>query len=91
MDTVTPQMDEWKALPWKQFQRTVFRLQKRIYQASLRGDTRQVRQLQKLVSKSRAAKLLAVRKVTQDNQGKCVSIKAVSSSQDDGHCDTTDG
>ncbi len=70
MDTVTPQMDEWKALPWKQFQRTVFRLQKRIYQASLRGDTRQVRQLQKLLSKSRAAKLLAVRKVTQDNQGK---------------------
>ena len=70
MDTVTPQMDEWKALPWKQLQRTVFRLQKRIYQASLRGDTRQVRQLQKLLSKSRAAKLLAVRKVTQDNQGK---------------------
>nr|WP_262906165.1 group II intron reverse transcriptase/maturase [Hymenobacter terricola] len=63
-------MEEWKALPWKQFQRTVFRLQKRIYQASLRGDTRQVRQLQKLLSKSRAAKLLAVRKVTQDNQGK---------------------
>ncbi|QNE42047.1 group II intron reverse transcriptase/maturase (plasmid) [Hymenobacter sp. NBH84] len=63
-------MDEWKALPWKKLQRTVFRLQKRIYQASLRGDSRQVRQLQKLLSKSRAAKLLAVRKVTQDNQGK---------------------
>ncbi|GAA4367818.1 group II intron reverse transcriptase/maturase [Hymenobacter saemangeumensis] len=70
MDTVTPQMDEWKTLPWKKLQRTVFRLQKRIYQASRRGDTRQVRQLQKLLSKSRAAKLLAVRKVTQDNQGK---------------------
>ena len=47
MDTVTPQMDEWRALPWKQLQRTVFRLQKRIYQVSLRGDTRQVVQLQK--------------------------------------------
>ncbi|GAB3840739.1 group II intron reverse transcriptase/maturase [Hymenobacter jeollabukensis] len=70
MDTASPQMDEWKALPWKKLQRTVFRLQKRIYQASLRGDSRQVRQLQKLLSKSRAAKLLAVRKVTQDNQGK---------------------
>ncbi|WP_211243775.1 group II intron reverse transcriptase/maturase [Runella limosa] len=63
-------MDEWKTLPWKRIQRVVFRLQKRIYLASLRGDSRQVRQLQKLLSKSRSARLLAVRKVTQDNQGK---------------------
>ena len=27
--------EDWKALPWKQFQRNVFRLQKRIYQATL--------------------------------------------------------
>lgn len=70
MDTASPPMDEWKTIPWKRIQRTVFRLQKRIYSASLRGDTRQVRQLQKLLSKSRAARLVAVRKVTQDNQGK---------------------
>ncbi len=70
MDTAPKPMDEWKTLPWKQIQRVVFRLQKRIYLASLRGDQRQVRQLQKLLSKSRSARLLAVRKVTQDNQGK---------------------
>lgn len=70
MNTALQPMDEWKTLPWKQIQRTVFRLQKRIYQASVRGDIRQVRQLQKLLSKSRSARLLAVRKVTQDNQGK---------------------
>lgn len=28
----------WETLPWKQFERTVFRLQERIYKASLRGD-----------------------------------------------------
>lgn len=70
MNTAPKPMDEWKTLPWKQIQRVVFRLQKRIYLASLRGDQRQVRQLQKLLSKSRSARLLAVRKVTQDNQGK---------------------
>jgi len=29
--------EDWKTLPWKQFQRNVFRLQKRIYQAQLKG------------------------------------------------------
>ncbi len=28
----------WEMLPWKQFERIVFRLQKRIYKATLRGD-----------------------------------------------------
>lgn len=70
MDTASTPMDEWKTLPWKRIQRVVFKLQKRIYLATLREDTRQVRQLQKLLSKSGAARLLAVRKVTQDNQGK---------------------
>lgn len=31
--------EDWKTLPWKKFQRNVFRLQKRIYQAQIRGDT----------------------------------------------------
>ena len=29
---ITP-MDEWKTIPWKQIERNVFKLQKRIYQA----------------------------------------------------------
>src|SRR5262245_65993495 len=48
----------------------VFKLQKRIYRAAQRGATKQVRRLQKLLWRSRAAKLLAVRQVTQDNRGK---------------------
>src|SRR6266566_5976086 len=43
---------------------------KRIYQASQRGEKRKVEKLQKLLMKSRSARLLAVRRVTQDNQGK---------------------
>jgi N-terminal domain of reverse transcriptase len=30
-------MDRWHTLPWKHFQRHVFKLQKRIYRASQRG------------------------------------------------------
>jgi RNA-directed DNA polymerase len=63
-------MVEWKNIPWKKLQRTVFRLQKRIYQASIRGDVKCVHKLQKLLLKSQSAKLLSVRKVTQDNSGK---------------------
>jgi RNA-directed DNA polymerase len=40
------------------------------YRASQRGNKRQVEKLQKLLLKSEAARLLAVRRVTQDNQGK---------------------
>ena len=60
----------WRDLPWKRFERRVFKLQKRIYRASLRGDVRAVHKLQKLLVKSWSAKCLAVRRVTQDNRGK---------------------
>ena len=61
---------EWKSIPWKMFQRTVYKLQTRIYRASRRGDVRTVHRLQRLLMKSFAAKCLAVRKVTQDNRGR---------------------
>src|SRR5690242_15801374 len=60
----------WQDLPWRKLQRAVFKLQTRIYRASRRGDVRAVRRLQRLLVKSRSAKLLAVRRVTQDNRGK---------------------
>jgi RNA-directed DNA polymerase len=63
-------MDEWSTLPWKKIERNVFKLQQRIYRASRRGDVRTVHKLQRLLLSSRSAKLLAIRKVTQDNQGK---------------------
>ena len=70
MNTAQPPVYEWKDLPWKSIEKQVFKLQKRIYRASQRSDTRTVHNLQRLLMKSRSAKLLATRRVTQDNQGK---------------------
>jgi RNA-directed DNA polymerase len=69
MSTASP-MYGWNDIRWREIERTVSKLQKRIYQASSHGDVRTVRMLQKLLMKSRSAKLIAVRRVTQDNQGK---------------------
>src|SRR6266516_2577348 len=65
-----PESEAWNKLPWRKFEQHVYRIQKRIYRASQRGNTRAVQKLQKLLTKSEAARLLAVRRVTQDNQGK---------------------
>ncbi len=70
MDRDQRSADEWKHLSWKSFERQVFKLQKRIYQASRRGDVTTVHHLQRLLMRSWSAKCLAVRKVTQDNRGK---------------------
>jgi RNA-directed DNA polymerase len=60
----------WNEIDWQKCQTTVFKLQRRIYQASKDGDTQQVHKLQKTLLRSWNAKLLAVRTVTQDDQGK---------------------
>ncbi|NEP49786.1 MAG: RNA-dependent DNA polymerase [Moorea sp. SIO3C2] len=62
--------DLWKGQKWKQLRRNLFRLQKRVYKAVQAGDLRKARSLQKLILKSRSAQLLAIRQVTQLNQGK---------------------
>lgn len=61
---------EWKDIPWRKLERMTFKLQKRIYRASNRGDVKTVHRLQKLLMKSWSAKCLAVRRVSQDNRGK---------------------
>ena len=66
----TPPMDGWNRIPWKKMPRNVFKLQKRIYQAARREDIRTGRTLQRLLMPSWSANLLAVRRITQDNQGK---------------------
>jgi RNA-directed DNA polymerase len=75
----------WRELPWRKLEQHVYRMQKRIYRASQRGNIRQVEKLQKLLLKSEAARLLAVRRVTQDNQGKKTAgvdgVKSVPSPQ----------
>jgi RNA-directed DNA polymerase len=60
----------WNDINWRKLERGVHKLQKRIFRASNRGNVKLVRRLQKLLISSRSARLLAVRRVTQDNQGK---------------------
>ncbi|MBM0745101.1 reverse transcriptase N-terminal domain-containing protein (plasmid) [Phormidium sp. CLA17] len=66
---VNPMM-EWNTIPWCQLERRVFKLQKRIFKASQRGDVKAVHRLQKTLMRSWSARCLAVRQVTQDNTGK---------------------
>ena len=61
---------EWGQVPWRKLEVAVFKLQQRIYRASQANDRKRVHKLQRLLVKSRAAKYLAVRRVTQDNHGK---------------------
>lgn len=68
--TLNNQTVEWNQLNWRKLEKVVFKLQKRIYQASERGDVKAVRKLQKTLIRSWSAKCIAIRKVTQDNQGK---------------------
>lgn len=72
--------EAWEAKPWKKFEVVVFRLQKRIYRASTCGNRRTVHKLQRLLLTSSAARHLAVRRVTQENQGRrTAGIDGVSS------------
>ena len=62
--------ESWKSLPWKKFRRDLFRLQKRVYEAVRTSNQAQARSLQKLILRSRAARFLAIRQVTQLNNGR---------------------
>lgn len=60
----------WKDINWQKAERYVFKLQKRIYAASRCGNIRKVRKLQKTLMRSRSNRVLAVRRVTTENQGR---------------------
>ena len=61
---------EWSQINWRKVERSVFKLQKRIFQASRDGKTKLVRKLQRTLTRSYYAHLLAIRQITQDNSGK---------------------
>jgi len=65
-----PESESWRKLPWRKLEQHVYSIQKRIFRAEQRGNRRAVHKLQKLLMKSRSARLIAVRRVTQDNRGK---------------------
>lgn len=65
-----PTSEDGTTIPWHTLEARVFRLQKRIFRAQRRGNVQAAHNLQRLLMKSWSARALAVRRVTQDNQGK---------------------
>ncbi|GAA5117157.1 group II intron reverse transcriptase/maturase [Haloechinothrix salitolerans] len=61
---------DWDAVDWRAAEEDVRRLRQRIFTASQAGDFKKVRNLQKLMLRSRANTLLSVRRVTEDNAGR---------------------
>jgi RNA-directed DNA polymerase len=57
-------------LPWNSLEQQVVRMQKQISQACMHGDKQAVHSLQQRLMESEAARLLAVRRVTKENQGR---------------------
>jgi RNA-directed DNA polymerase len=68
--TPNPANQARSSLPWSALEQQVVRLQKQISQAGLRGDKQTVYDLQQRLMESEAARLLAVRRVTEENQGR---------------------
>src|SRR5271169_6248510 len=60
----------WHAVSWRAAEENVRRLRQRIFTASQAGDLKRVRNLQKLMLRSRSNTLVSVRRVTERNAGR---------------------
>jgi len=63
-------INSWNDIQWRNIETTVFRLQLRIFKASVNQEPEKMHKLQKLLISSRSAKFLSVRRVAQENAGK---------------------
>ena len=75
LDTVTvngpeDEIIDWDAVQWHRVEDDVRRLRQRIFTATQAGDLKRVRNLQKLMLRSRANALCSVRRVTEINAGR---------------------
>src|SRR6266480_4948345 len=61
---------DWGAVDWRRAEDNVRRLRQRIFTASRAGDLNKVRNLQKLMLRSRSNALVSVRRVTEVNAGR---------------------
>jgi len=60
----------WNSIDWHQEERRVRNLRQRIFRATQADDWKRVRSLQKLMLRSRANRLVSVRRVAQLNRGR---------------------
>lgn len=61
---------DWPSIDWRRAEDDVRRLRQRIFTASQAGDLKKVRNLQKLMLRSRANAVVSVRRVTEINAGR---------------------
>jgi RNA-directed DNA polymerase len=61
---------DWHAIDWRRVEGDLRRLRQRIFTASKVGDLKKVRNLQKLMLRSRSNTLVSVRRVTERNAGR---------------------
>lgn len=64
---------DWSAVRWREVEQDVRRLRQRIFTASQAGDLKRVRNLQKLMLRSRANTLVSVRRVAELNAGRATA------------------
>lgn len=62
--------NSWNSISWKNVDRDVSRIRRRIFRASKEKDSKRLRRLQRLAVKSYSVILHSVRKVTQKSSGK---------------------
>ncbi|MGI5515826.1 group II intron reverse transcriptase/maturase [Streptomyces sp. CA-106131] len=67
------EITDWSSVKWRQVEDDVRRLRQRIFTASQAGDLARVRNLQKLMLRSRANTLASVRRVTEINAGRATA------------------
>lgn len=76
---------KWNMIDWKIIELWVFNIQRKIYDYTKIGNNKAAKILQNKLIRSKYAKLLAIRKVTQDNRGKNTAgidgIKSLSQSE----------
>src|SRR5450756_1888864 len=63
-------LGDWDEVEWRRVEQDVRRLRQRIFTASQAGHRKRVRNLQKLMLRSRANTLVSVRRVTERNAGR---------------------
>jgi len=65
-----PLLMDWQSVQWRKAEKYVEKLQQRIFRAEKMNDKRKVRDLQRMLMKSKSALLMSIRRVTQINKGK---------------------
>ena len=64
-ESASSNITDWQSINWNKVEQYVDKQQKRIYKAEVENRNRDVRDIQRRLTKSKAVLVLAVRRVTQ--------------------------